>query len=169
MYISIIPLIVIIGLILGAGYLLLGEDIKLPKLNGEPKITRLEGFPTNLGVQKDMDKKRITIHNEEELNQFLNEVDSAGLLTTKDNINFDKQILVGASTKTLDEEGHTFKIRKVYKDEESRKLLVSLVRTDPDETCETTKDKNIWIDLVAIDKTDWDIDFELVKKIEDCD
>lgn len=170
LYSSLLPLVVIVGLILGTGYLLIGDELKLPKIfSGEPKIHRLEGFPTNLSVEDNRDKIRTIITNEEELNEFLNTVDESGLLTLKEKVNFSRKYLVGVATKTLEEDDHDFKVRKAYKNKEQNKILISLVREDPGETCEVEQNKNIWIDLVEIDKTDWEIDFELIKKIIECE
>ena len=171
LYISALPLLIIVVLILGAGYLLVVEDLKLPNFfDNKVEVRRLEGFPTSLDVTEDLDKRREIIRTEEELNEFLNAVDPAGLLIVKDNINFDKEILVGVVTKTLDEDGHEFKVRKVYKNDGEGELLVSLTRIDPAEDCNMEPVKNIWIDLVSVSNTDLDFDFELVKKIDnECD
>lgn len=170
LYISLLPLIIIVGLVLGAGYLLLGEDVDLPRIfSANPRIKRLEGFPTTLNVTEDRDKIRLVITNEEELNKFLNSVDNSGLLTLKEKVNFARKVLIGVATKTLEEEDHRFKVRKVYKDKENETLLVSLLQENPGETCNPELDKNIWIDLVEIDKTEWKIDFELVRKTIECE
>ncbi len=169
LYVSLLPLVIIVILILGAGYMLLEEDLKLPDfLNGEPKIKRLEGFPTSLVVTEDREKIRKIITNDQELNEFLNDVDPSGLLKVNEKINFDRKLLIGVATKTLDEVDHKFKIKKVYKDKEKKEFLISALEEVPGETCDPDKDKNIWIDLVEIDKTDWKIDFELVKKVVEC-
>ena len=83
---SLIPLFLLIALILGAGYLLIQGEIKLPKFNKGPQIRRLEGFPTIVYTEKELDKQRQVVKSEEELINFLNFVDESGLVTVRENI-----------------------------------------------------------------------------------
>ncbi len=168
---NILPVVVIVGLILGAGYLLMGEDFKLPKLAGEPKLERIEGFPRKIYITdgSERDKKREVITSEEELTQFLNEVDDTGQIQFNSAVNFNREYLLAVSTNLLDEDGHGFKIKKILKDTKDKSLTVVLERKDPDDSCEVEMDPNIWVDFAKIDKTDWKIEFEIVKKVEPCD
>jgi len=165
---SFLPLIIIIALILGAGYLLINGEIKLPKFNKGPQIRRLEGFPTIIYTDKVLDKQRQVIKSDQELNQFLNTVDSTGLLVLKEKINFDKEYLIGVSTKTYDETGHKMKIRKVYEDKNKKTLLVSIIESESEKNCPVEQQTNIPVDLVAISKTDSDIAFERIKDFTLC-
>jgi predicted Ser/Thr protein kinase len=169
-YISLLPLIVIIILILGAGYFLLADEIKLPKFNKGPQIRRIEGFPTTVFVEETAvaDKQRRVIKSEQELNEYLNSVDKTGMLTMRDKINFDKEYVIAVSTEVVKEDEHKVKVRKVYEDKDSKTLLVSIVETFPGDTCNIELNPHIGIDLVAINKTDWTIDFERVKDVEEC-
>ena len=169
LYVNIIPLLIILFLIGGTGYLLFGQDIKLPIEDRKTKITRLEGFPQMIYVDEERDKIRTIIKSEEELNDFLNQVDKEGRLTLNKKINFDRYYLLGTATETLEGENHTFKIRKIFKDTDAKKLLISQERIDPEKECELEGGNNIWVDLVQINKTDWEIDFELIKKKLPCD
>lgn len=169
-YISLLPLFVIIALILGAGYFLLADEIKLPKFNRGPQIRRIEGFPTTVFVAETAttDKQRKVIKTEQELDEFLNAVDKTGMLTMRDKINFDKEYVIAVSSEVVKEDNHKVKIRKVYEDKATKTLLISIVETFPGDTCTIEINPHIGVDLVAINKTDWKIDFEKVKDVEEC-
>ena len=169
LYVNVIPIIIILLLIGGAGYFLFGQDLEIPIEDRKTQITRLEGFPRMLYVSEDRKKVRKVIKSEEELNEFLNDVDKNGELTIDTNVNFNRHYLMGAATKTLEGENHTFKIKKIYKDTDDKTLTVVQERTDPDEGCKLEGGQNIWVDIVQINKTDWNIGFELVKKILPCE
>ncbi|MFA6982183.1 MAG: hypothetical protein WC243_04140 [Patescibacteria group bacterium] len=166
-----LPIIIILGLIIGAGYFLIGEDIRLPKfLNGEPKFDRVEGFPKTVYVTKEMEKRREVITSEEELNKFLNEVDENNQIDFKGKINFDRKMLIAVASAYSQTDGNKFKIRRAYKDDEKKTLLIALESQELGELCEKKVDPNIIVDFATIDKTDWKIDFEVLKKInEDCE
>jgi len=166
---SLMPLIVLIILILGAGYFLLQGEIDLPKFNKGPTIRRLEGFPTLVYTQEEIEKKRLVITNETELNTFLNDVDKTGLLEFRDSINFDKEVLLAVSSETNSQTEHKIKIKKVYENEEENKLIVIIEEIEPGETCATEPDSNVTVDVVALTKTDMEIAFDRVKKVEECD
>jgi hypothetical protein len=169
-YISLLPLFVIIVLILGAGYFLLADEIKLPKFNKGPQIRRIEGFPTTVFVSEGTiaDKQRKVLKSEQELNEFLNSVDKTGMLTMRDKINFDKEYVIAVSTEVVKEDNHKVKVRKVYEDKTAKTLLVSIVETFPGDTCTIEVNNHIGVDLVAINKTDWTIDFERIKDVDEC-
>lgn len=166
--ISLIPLVVIIGLILGAGYLLLAGDIKLPKFNNGPQFRRVDGFPTVIYTDKIIEKQRLVIKSEEELTNFLNAIDPTGLLEVRETINFNKEYLVAATTETEQETNHMVRIKKIYEDKEKGTILVSLRETEAGDTCEVEMDPNVAVDIVAISKTETPIDFERVKQVEEC-
>ncbi|MBD3365806.1 hypothetical protein GF360_00480 [candidate division WWE3 bacterium] len=169
LHINLIPLLIILFLIGGAGYFLFGQDLEIPIEDRKTKITRIEGFPRMMYVDEEREKIHRVLKSEEELNEFLNEVDPEGRLEFNEDVNFDRNYLIGTTTDTLEGENHEYKIRKIYKDTDDQTLTISRERVDPDEDCELDGGKNIWIDIVKINKTDWKIDFELVKKILPCD
>lgn len=167
-YMSFLPIILIILLVLGAGYFLMAEDIKLPKFNQGPQIRRLEGFPTLVYSETPIEKQRRVIKSEEELNEFLNFVDTTGLLTLKEQINFDKEYVIAVTSETEKPDGHEIKIRKVYENKDDGILLISILETFPEEGCQVEENPHIAVELVALDKVDLKIDFERIKKELPC-
>ena len=169
LYVNIIPLLIILLLIGGAGYFLFGQDFEIPIEDRKTKITRIEGFPRMMYVDEERDKIHRVIRSEEELNNFLNEIDKNGNLDFNESINFNRNYVLAATTETLEGENHEFKIRKIYKDTDDKTLTVSRERIEPEDECKLEGGKNIWIDMVKVSKTDWKIEFELVKKKLPCD
>ncbi len=165
---TLIPLVLILAIIIGAGYLLIQGDIKLPKLNRGPSIRRLEGFPTVIYTGDSIEKQRRVITNQNELSDFLNLIDKTGLVTLKEQINFDKEVLVGVSSETEQPVGHVIKVKKLFEDKANSKLTVFLEETFPSESCNAEKDPHIAVDLVAITKTNYQILFDRAKKFEEC-
>ena len=165
---SLIPLVLIMAVILGAGYFLVQGDIKLPSFDNKPEINRLEGFPTIIYTEEDLEKERLVIRTQDELVQFLNRIDKTGLTELRAPINFDKEFLLGASSESELPVGHTLKIKKVYIDEADNILTVEIEETFPGEGCEIEEDKHIAVDLVSISKTESEIKFDRVKKTEIC-
>lgn len=162
---SVLPVIIILGLILGAGYFLIGEDIKLPKfLNGEPKFERVEGFPKTIYTEKEMDKKRLVITSEDQLNEFLNYVDENNQIDFNSKVNFNKKMLIAVSSGNFEADESKFKIRRIYKDASKKTLLVSIESEELGDLCERKLDPNIIVDFATIDKTDWTIDFRTESK-----
>lgn len=166
---SIVPLIVIVVLILGAGYFLLQPELKLPWFDKGTQIRRLDGFPTVLTTDKEYQKQRRVIKNKEDLAEFLNYVDPTGLTTMRDPVNFDREYLLAVSSDLQDETGHKIKVKKVYEDKNKKQLLVLIEETDKGDGCEVEKEGNILVDIVAISKTDYKIDFDVVQKVEECE
>jgi len=74
LYANVIPIIIILLLIGGAGYFLFGQDLEIPIEDRKTQITRVEGFPRMIYVSEDREKVREVITSEEELNEFLSEV-----------------------------------------------------------------------------------------------
>lgn len=167
--ISLIPLVVIIGLILGAGYFLMEGEVKLDIFNRGPQFRRVEGFPTVVYTQLQLDKQRAVLKSEEELTEFLNTIDPSGLLEVREPINFDREYLIAVATETEQETEHSIRIKKIYEDKEKNMLLVSIRETEAGETCEIELDDNISVDIVAISKTDMNIDFDRTKQVVECD
>lgn len=166
---SLLPVVLLLALILGAGYFLMAGDGSISKLfNRGPEVRRLAGFPTVVPTQEVLEKQRIVIKSDEELAAFLNMVDKSGLLSVKDKVNFDKEFLIGVTGKTLPEARSTIKIRKLYEDKEDKSLIVSIKQTDLGDSCEADKDSGVAVDLVAISKTDLNIEFDIVKETKEC-
>jgi hypothetical protein len=167
--VSLFPVVLLTGLILGIGYFLLSEEISLPKFNKGPTIQRLEGFPTVIYSDRELEKERRVITNEQELSEFLNFIDETGLLDVKENINFEKNVVVAVSTDSNEEVGHKIKIDEVYEDKEENEILVQFEETKPGDSCEPEYDRNIAVDMVLLSKTDMEIDFEKITKVIECE
>lgn len=169
--VSLLPLLLIIGLIVGAGYLLVRGEVKIPGADEEKnvEIRRLEGFPTTIETTEVVDKQRSVIKSEEELQAFFDLIDKTGKLSLDESIDFNKEYLIGVSTKTLDESDQTIKIKKIYEVKETGSLLVSNLQTKPGDTCRPGNVTYIAVDLVAISKFDKNIEFELLKETEECE
>jgi hypothetical protein len=161
---SLIPLFLILAVILGAGYFLIQGDIKFPKFDNGPKLRRLEGFPTIVYTSETMERQRKIIKTREELNEFLNIIDKTGLVTLKETVDFNKEILIGVSSETVDPVGHKLKIKKAIEDKENKKIIINVEETFPLKECLTENDLHIAVDLIAITKTDSQIVFERSKR-----
>ena len=169
LYMSILPIILIVILIIGAGYLLTKGDIKILGLNDDTiEVTRVKGFPTTFTTNKLIEKQRSIIHNDKELETFLKTIDESGQLKVEDEINFDRVYLVGISSKTFATTGYETKVKKVYKNKEDNTITVLARELKPGDTCKVEQQPNITVDLVSISKTDKKIGFELIKEFDDC-
>lgn len=166
---NLLPVVVLVLVAIVAGYFLINGDLKFPKFNREPQVRRLNGFPTVTDVTSELDKQRVVIKNNEELQKFLNYVDKSGLVTLRENINFEKEYLIGVSSTTQNEEGLGLKIKKLYEDKATNSLLVQIEQTENPDGCKPIARKTLLVDVVAISKTDKNISFEVVKKTnEEC-
>ncbi len=163
LYSSFLPILLLLGIIIGAGYFLLSGEFDFPTLGGnKTEVRRLTGYPTIVYTTDQVDKQRLVIKSQEELNTFLNTIDPTGLLVLNEEINFDKEYLIAATTETRPTDGYKLKIKRLYEDTEDQSLLVSLEETRPEESCAVLEDSNIPVDIVAIKKTDMAIDFERI-------
>ncbi len=167
--VSLIPIVILIGLIIGAGYFLLQGEINLPKFNKGPTIQRIEGFPTVIYTDNEMEKERKVITSEQELNEFLNQIDGTGLLTVREKINFEKSVVLAVVSGTNNDIGHKIKIRKVYEDKEENEIRVEFEETNPEDDCKMELDKNITVDMVILSGTGWDIEFDKITKVIECE
>lgn len=163
-------LILVFALIVGLGaiYFFFLKDSKFLKIDKSPEVRRINGFPTTVYTQKDLEKIRTVIKTKEELTNFLNSVDESGYLIMREEIDFNKEMLLAATTSSAENEGQEIKIKKLYEDKDANKLLVSVRETEPGETCEKILNKNVSVDLVAISNTTREIEFERVKEIKEC-
>lgn len=165
-----LPLLIILGLIIGAGYLLIGSDMELPFLKDRRnvEVRRLDGYPRTVSVDQEIDRKQQLIKSEDELIDFLASIDKTNLLTVDEKINFDKEYLIGVTSKTMDKGGNEFKIKKVYVDKEKDELLVSSRLSKPGDDCLVTQELNMLVDIVAISKTDKEVEFETLVETYTC-
>ncbi|HSX39294.1 MAG TPA: hypothetical protein VLI92_01765 [Candidatus Saccharimonadales bacterium] len=167
--ISLLPVVLLVLLILGAGYLLMSGDINISKLlNKEPEVRRLNGFPVDIDSTVSISKQRVVIHNDQELAAFLNTVDSTGKLTLNDKVDFNKEYILGVATQSQTVKKSTVKVRKVYSDKTDKSLIVSIEQIDLGENCVLETGPNVAVDLVAISKTDWKIAFDVIRKAQPC-
>jgi hypothetical protein len=165
---SLIPLVLILAVILGAGYFLVQGDIKFPSFDDTPQINRLDGFPTVIYTDEDLEKERKVIRTQEELAEFLNMIDKTGLTQLREQVSYDKEFLLAVSSESEMQVGHTLKIKKVYINDEDNLLTVQIEETFPGKTCELEEDKHIAVDIVSISQTEHEIRFDRIKKIEEC-
>jgi hypothetical protein len=166
---SLLPLAIILVLIIGVGYFLLQGEIQLPKFNKGPQIGRLENFPAVVDTTKDIEKVRLVIKNEAELDEFLNSIDSNNQLTVKEKINWNSHVVVAVTSSTNEESGHKIKISKAYENKTDKTLLIKIMESEKGEGCDVETGKNIAVDLVTLTKTDYQIDFEREKSFELCE
>lgn len=162
--VNLLPVFVLVFIALGTGYLLIKGDFKFPKFNRDPQVRRLNGFPTVVDVTKEITKQRVVIKNMDALKNYIEIVDKSGLVTLRETINFEKEYLIGVSSTTQTEEGLGLKIRKLYEDKTKNSLLVQIEQTENPDNCTPVPRKTVLMDLVAISKTDKQIDFEVVKR-----
>jgi len=170
---NLVPVILIFVLILGAGYLLLKDTLKLPWFrDGETvEITRLEGFPRGWETQNDIKKSRKVIKSENELKEFLQYANIDDETTYKNivsAVNFDRELLLGVTSDTQEETEGLIRIKQVKIDAINKKLLVKIFQYKPDSTCVPEVKKNILVDIVKITNSNNSIDFELVKENRSC-
>jgi len=163
-------------LIAGAGYLLFGQDIKLPKKEDKlTKIIRIQGFPARIPVDDNREKIRKVITSKEELTDFLSKVDLQGSLELTEEPDFSRYVVVASSTETLQGTLNSYRIKRIVKDIEDKELTVEQELILPMEECpnketeEEKASKSIVVDLIMLNKTDWKIDFDLLKKELPCE
>lgn len=172
LYASLLPILIVVAIIVGAGFYLFKGEIKMPKFGrSATELKRLEGLPTIVSLTSEnpvIEKQRVVIKSEEELNSFLNMIDPSGKLVVKDNINFNKEYLLAVATETNETYGHDIKVKKLYEDKENNSLLVSVLEVEPDDECDEDKVPNVAVDIVSISKTDKTIEFERMKEVYQC-
>jgi hypothetical protein len=168
-----VPVILIFVLILGAGYLLLKDTLKLPWFRNDNtvEITRLEGFPRAWETQNSIKKSRRVIKNETELKEFFayaDMVDETSFNTILSKVNFDKEFLLGVTSDTQEETEGLIRVKKVEIDKVKQKLFVKVIQYKPDTTCVPEVKSNVLIDIVKISKSDNEINFDVVKENRSC-
>ncbi len=166
---SLIPLVVIILLMLGAGYFLLQGEVKIPFLKKGTEIRRLDGFPTVVTTDRPLEKQRRVIKTQEELAEFLNYIDPTGLTEVRSAYNLNREYLLAVSSDLQSETGHSMKIKRVYENKDKKELTVLIEETEMGDNCEVEVEGNVTADVAAISKTDYNISFDRVKKTIDCE
>lgn len=171
LYISFLPILILVGVIVGAGYFLTEGELKLPGDSDKLNVRRLENYPREVLTTKVLDKQRLVIDNQKDLDTFLASIDSSNKpLEIVEKINFDKELVLVSSTSTQETDGYKMKIDKIYIDEEANSLLASIELTEPGDSCidELEQATNVWVDIVTIKKTDKEIEFERLKNVVEC-
>lgn len=170
---NLVPVILIFVLILGAGYLLLKDTLKLPWFRGGDtvEITRLEGFPRGWEVQSNIEKIRTVIKSEDELRGFLQHAtinDEATYNSVISAVNFDRELLIGITSDTQEETEGLLRIKRVEIEKAKKKLQVQVIQYKPDTTCVPEIKKNVLVDIVKITKTDYTIEFDKINESRSC-
>ncbi|MBI4091126.1 protease complex subunit PrcB family protein [candidate division WWE3 bacterium] len=124
-----------------------------------------EGFPRSLNVVEDFNKTRLVVTNEEELKNAVALVDKNGEVKLPE-INFNRKMVLFVTSKTRLTGGYESRIKKIFLDKDD--LIVEIRDTEPGETCITTEQKTLPMDLVVLDKTDLSVDFQVVKFVKEC-
>jgi hypothetical protein len=172
---NIVPLILIFVLILAAGYLLLKDTLKLPWFRDDStiEITRMEGFPRAWLTEKEVAKVRRVIENEAELQEFFEYADmtsdQTALSSVLAEVDFNKELVIGVTSDTQEETEGLLRVKRVEIDKEEKNLNVQLIQYKPDETCVPEIKKNVLVDIIKIERSDNEIDFDVVKQSRSCD
>ena len=171
---NIVPVLLILILILGAGYLLLKDTLKLPWFRNDNtiEITRLEGFPRSWNTQKDIKKSRIVIKSESELRDFFTNVDmddDTSLQAIIKAVNFETEYLLAVNNGVQEETEGLLRIKRVERDDSKKRLTIKVYQYKPDTTCVPEINKNVLIDIVKISKSDYEVKFEIITENRSCD
>lgn len=171
---NLVPVILIFVLILGAGYLLLKDTLKLPWFRNDNtiEITRMEGFPRAWVSEKEIEKVRRVIENKAELQEFFDYADmtsdQASLDAVLAQVDFDKELVLGVTSDTKEETESLIRVKRVEIDKVKKKLTVQIIQYKPDSTCVPEIKKNILVDIVKIDRSDNEIDFDVIQQTRSC-
>jgi hypothetical protein len=170
---NLVPVVLIFVLILGAGYLLLKDTLKLPWFRNDAtvEITRLEGFPRAWETQKAVRKDRRVITSDQELRDFFAYTgmeDDASLNAILGKVNFATEFLLAVASDTQEETESLLRIKRVEIDKVGKKLNVGLIQYRPDITCVPEIKSNVLIDIVKISKSDNEIGFDVVQETRGC-
>lgn len=173
LYGVVLPIIIVAVAIAAGGYFFLGKNggnFGGSRDENTVEVRRLKNFPQIIPGSKEVDKEHVVIKSQQELDDFLSSLDDTGLLTVEDDINFDKEFVIGVHSKTHETDGFDLKIKRVYNDEDDKTLLVSRVETKPGDSCvdELDNTPTIAVDIVTIEQTDYKIEFELLRETKVC-
>ena len=132
-------------------------------------LTRIDNFPTVVETaNKVTDKKRLVISSQDEFDKVATELFSDKSKINLPKIDFTKNRVVLAATETNETTGYSVKISSVIKDEKNKKLNTIITFTKPGETCINEEKSNIAIDLVTIEKNDFEVTFDRESKTKEC-
>ncbi|MBU0650103.1 hypothetical protein KJ605_02515 [Patescibacteria group bacterium] len=172
---NLVPVVLIFVLILGAGYLLLKDTLKLPWFRNDNtlEITRMEEFPKGWLTERDIDKTRRVIENKAELQEFFEYVDmgseQATLEAVLGRVDFDQEVILAVSSDTQEETEGLIRIKRVEIDKAKNSLYINIIQYKPDDTCVPEIKKNVLVDIVKIERSDYEISFDVVKQNRSCD
>lgn len=166
---NLLPIFIIVALIIAAGFLLTKDDFEAPwQKSNKIKAQHLENFPREVPTLEQLDKLRVVIKSQQELDDFLMQIDPTGSTKVSDNVNFEKEFLIAATSPTLTTDGYKLKIQKIYNDEEKMELKVVVSYEKPGETCDVQQVSNVVVDMVKVKQTDMEINFEKEEKEVEC-
>ncbi len=164
-----LPIVAIVVLILAAGFLLTKDDLDLPwQKSNKIKAQHLVNFPREVPTLQELEKMRVVVKSQKELDDLLKKIDPTGSTRVTENINFDRDYVLVATTETLDRDGTEMKINKIYIEKEGERLKAMILLKNPGDTCETQEVSNIVIDMVKIKKTDLEITFDREQQTVEC-
>jgi len=164
-----IPLVVIVVLITVLGVILWKENI-LDLFKPYPyALTRIDNFPAVVETtNKVTDKKRLVVSSQEEFDKVMGELLSDKSKVKLPTVDFSKNRVIVASTETNETTGYSVKISSVIKDEQNKKLNTIITFTKPGETCINEEKTNVAIDVVTIEKNDFEVTFDRETKTKEC-
>jgi hypothetical protein len=166
---NLLPIFIIIALIVAAGFLLTKDDIKAPwQKSDKVRAEHLTNFPREVPTLEQLEKERLVLKSQQELDSFLMKVDPTGSTKVSDKIDFNKEWVIVATSPTLTTDGYKLKIQKIYDDTEKQELRAVVIYEKPGETCEVQEVSNIVVDMVKIKQTTVKIDFDKEEKEVEC-
>ncbi|NBO17313.1 MAG: hypothetical protein EBV07_00250, partial [Proteobacteria bacterium] len=132
-------------------------------------LTRVDNFPAVVETaNKVTDKKRIVISTQEEFDKVLNELLSDKTKVKIPTIDFDKNRVIIAASETNETTGYSVKISSVIKDDQNKKLNTIVTFTKPGETCINEEKTNVAIDMVTVEKNDFEVEFDRETRTKEC-
>jgi len=164
-----IPLVIIVALIAVLGLILWKENI-LDLFKPYPyALARIENFPAVVETtNKVSDKKRLVVSSQEEFDKVIDELISDKSKVKLPSVDFSQNRVVIASTETNETTGYSVKISSVIKDEQNKKLNTIVTFTKPGETCINEEKTNVALDIVTIEKNDFEVTFDRETKTKEC-
>jgi hypothetical protein len=166
---NLLPIFIIVALIIAAGFLLTKDDFKAPwQKSDKIKAQHLQNFPREVPTLEQLEKLRVVIKTQKELDDFLMQIDPTGSTKVNDKVNFDKEIVIAATSPTLLTDGYKLKIQKIYNDEENMELRAIVMYEKPGDTCDVQQVSNVVVDMVKVKKTDMEITFDKEEREVEC-
>ena len=133
----------------------------------------MEGFPRSWVSEKEVEKVRRVIENKAELQEFFDYADMTSDQTSLNavlaQVDFDKELILGVTSDTQEETEGMIRVKRVEIDKIEKRLMVQIIQSKPDSTCVPEIKKNILIDIVKIDRSDNQIEFDVIKQNRSCD